>query len=343
MIFKKLYKNSEREQGTLRYFREKLQRRNVTNDVKHYEDCEQLFLSIGKCFTVEALLEFFGMESKEDHIKRNRPPCYILEVDDNKKKYYDSVLDKFVDQFLINSPNDNDDDNDDDDEESSPTNNDFVTNYSLCLLKHYFIFLDFKDAVKEGNGETIAILHKQLVPHFKALPGFNNYAIEMLISVVQNSVFLSDAEAHQCIWASTVNWRGGARNNIEIDLLQENRNKSLKKSIKAMGANKTDNAIDRSSHASGGEDKIAENFDVQIQRETQSSSHSHRTTAADEGIVMADLRVVKPFTSVPKTVHESFPDIHPNPLISVDDTSVFNKGQRPAKLAGYFTPTRRLL
>lgn len=146
MILKKLYKNSAREQGTLRYFREKLQRRNVTNDVKHYEDCEQLFLSIGKCFTMEALLEFFPMESKEDRIKRNRPPYYILEVDDNKKKYYDSVLDKSVDQFLINSPNDNDDD----DEESSPTNNDFVRNYSLCLLKYYFIFLDFKDAVKKA-------------------------------------------------------------------------------------------------------------------------------------------------------------------------------------------------
>lgn len=147
MILKKLYKNSAREQGTLRHFREKLQRRNVTNDVKHYEDCEQLFLSIGKCFTMEALLEFFRMESKEDRIKRNRPPYYILEVDDNKKKYYDSVLDKSVDQFLINSPNDNDDD---DDEESSPTNNDFVRNYSLCLLKYYFMFLDFKDAVKKA-------------------------------------------------------------------------------------------------------------------------------------------------------------------------------------------------
>ncbi|CAH3154143.1 unnamed protein product [Porites evermanni] len=88
------------------------------------------------------------MESKEDCIKRNRPPYYILEVEDNKKKYYDSVLDKFVDH--------------------SPTSNDFVRNYLLCLLKYYFIFLDFNDA---------------------ALPGFNNYAIEMLISVVQNSVF----------------------------------------------------------------------------------------------------------------------------------------------------------
>lgn len=35
-----------------------------------------------------------------------------------------------------------------------------------------------------------------------------------------------------------------------------------------MGANKTDNAIDRSSRASGGEDNIGENFDVQVQRET---------------------------------------------------------------------------
>ena len=72
-------------------------------------------------------------------------------------------------------------------------------------LEILFHILDFNDAVKEGNGERIATLHKQLVPHFKALPGFNNYAIEMLISVVQNSVFLSDTEAYQCIWASTVN------------------------------------------------------------------------------------------------------------------------------------------
>ena len=46
------------------YFREKLQRRNVTKDVKHYEDCEQFFLSLGKCFAIEALMQFFGMEDQ---------------------------------------------------------------------------------------------------------------------------------------------------------------------------------------------------------------------------------------------------------------------------------------
>lgn len=47
---------------------------------------------------------------------------------------------------------------------------------------------------------------------------------------------------------------------------------------------KTDSAIDRSSHASGEEDKIGEKFDVQIHRETHSSSHR----GTDEGIVVAE-------------------------------------------------------
>ena len=88
LIFKKLYKNSGREPGTLRYFREKLQRRNVTLDVKHFEDCEQLFLTVGKCFTVLALVHFFNMENKDGRPTKNRPPYYMLEVGDTKEEYY---------------------------------------------------------------------------------------------------------------------------------------------------------------------------------------------------------------------------------------------------------------
>ena len=32
-----------REKGTLRFFRKKVNQRNVTADIKHYEDGEQLF------------------------------------------------------------------------------------------------------------------------------------------------------------------------------------------------------------------------------------------------------------------------------------------------------------
>ena len=44
LAFKDLYKpESTREEGTLKYFREKLKRKNVSADVKHYEGCEQVY------------------------------------------------------------------------------------------------------------------------------------------------------------------------------------------------------------------------------------------------------------------------------------------------------------
>ena len=316
MIFKNLYKNSGREKGTLRYFREKLQRRNVTVDVKHFEDCEQLFVSTGKCFVVEALIQFFNMESKDGQPTQNKPPYHILEFGDNKTLYYNTVLDKFLDEYLIvptpsaivqsqNEPN-------------TSVDPEFVRNYSLCLLKYFFILIDFKDAVKEGNGERLATLHKHMLPHFKSTPGFNSYAIEMLINIIQNEVFLSEAEAHQCIWSATVNWQGGIGKNIEIDIFQENRNRDIKKQIKSMGANKTNAAIERASRSTGGERKIIENFDQKVRKGKKSSTHAHSSSALDESKILADLREVKPFAYHGNRRFDSFPNISHDQLESLD-------------------------
>ena len=66
----------------------------------------------------------------------------------------------------------------------------------------------YKDVVKECNNKRLPTLNKVLLPYVKRLPGFNAYAIEMLISVVQNEIILSNAEAFHCKWASTANWKG---------------------------------------------------------------------------------------------------------------------------------------
>ena len=140
----------------------------------------------------------------------------------------------------------------------------------------------------------------------------------MLINVVQNEVFLSEAEAHQCMWASKANWKGGPGKNIEIDLLQENRNKDVKKSIKAMGPNKTDSAIELSSKSCGGEKHIVENFDCQVNRDHHSTSHSQRSSATDERKILTDLRELKPFSTTIKRKHDSFSDIMADPLATLN-------------------------
>lgn len=188
----------------------------------------------------------------------------------------------------------------------------------LSLLRYYFIIADFKDAVREGNGKQLLILQKQLLKHFKSIPDYNAYAIEMLNSIVQSEALLSQAESHQIMWAATVNWKGRKSRNIEIDLLQENRNKDLKNLIKAMGANKTASAIQRASRAAGGVRHIVESFDNNVSLAKQSSDHTHRSTEADESIILSDLGQIKPFKLSPGRKYKLFSTIDAGNLKSLD-------------------------
>ena len=140
----------------------------------------------------------------------------------------------------------------------------------------------------------------------------------MLISILQDEVFLTKRQAHQTRWASIANWKGGARNNIEIDLLQENVNRELKKSIKGMGANKTNKSIGRVSRAAGGSAEIIENFDEVIGIKKKSSSHKHKSSEKDESLILSDLLPLKPFASINGRFHEGFKDASSDPLATLD-------------------------
>ena len=163
----------------------------------------------------------------------NSPYSVNIFNEAHQKTCIKGILDKLLDEFIFVA--------------GSRKVADSVWCYGVNIIK-FMVLADFKDAVSTGNGEYISILRKQLLTHFLATPGFNEYAIEMLINILQCEVLLSKAEAHRCKWAATVNWRGGAGHNIEIDLFQENRNCDVKKLMRSMGANKTEKAIERAKH-----------------------------------------------------------------------------------------------
>lgn len=132
------------------------------------------------------------------------------------------------------------------------------------LIVSFLLLADFKDAVKSGNEDYLAVLRKQLLVHLFSTPGYNEFSIEMLTNILHCQVLLTEQEAHQCKWAATGNWNGGSHKNIEIDLFQENQNSEMKKMIKAMGANKSENAISRVSQACTGWRKIVESYEGQV-------------------------------------------------------------------------------
>ena len=303
----------------MRFFREKLQRRNVTKDIKHYEDCEQLFLSVGRAYTVTALLHFFGMAGIDDPPQNHLCPYDVIHGDGDKLEYLNAVLDKFVDEYLLAKTQVDLDLN-----EASDDSPDQVREYSLCLLRFFFILECIRQAVKSGNGDQLAALRKVLLKHFKSDPGHNTYAIEMLISILQDEVFLTKRKAHQTRWASTANWTGGALKNIEIDLLQENLNRELKKGIKDMGANKTPRSIERFSRAAGGIAEIIRNFDEAVAIKKKDSTHKHKSSAKDENLILFDLLELKPFEDINDRCHEGFTDVSSDTLATLNEAA-FNE------------------
>ena len=261
-------------------------------------------MSIGNCYLVEALLEFFKMENVSDSPKENNPISVQNNLSDKEKKtYLMTVLDKFLDEYIFQDTSYSDDDSLGDTSDDHPP--DGIFNYSVNLLRSFMVLFDCNDAVACGNGEHLALIQKQMLHYFSSVSGYNVYAIEMLVATIQNEVLLSPAESHQCKWAALVNWKGGDGKNIEIDLLQENRNRDIKGLINLMGANKTEKAIQRMSKVSGGIRKIVEVFENQASIKPKSSAHSHKSALEDERKVLADLHKLKPFL--------------PNPLSALDE------------------------
>lgn len=318
-----MYKTSGREKGTLRLFREKLNRRNVTVDVKHYEDCEQFFASVGKCYVVEALLDFFGMTDAKCSPVVNAPHSFHVLDNAYKKSYIMGTLDKFLDEYILIGENQM---------ESSTVKTDDVWCYAVNTLRSFMLLLDFKDAVATGNGQHLSLIRKQLLIHFFSTAGFNEFSIEMLINILQSEVLLSEAEAFNCKWAAIVNWNGGAGKNIEIDLFQENQNSEMKKLIRSMGANKSDKAITRASKASAGVSKVVESFEKQVNLHRRSSAHSHKSSDSDKRLILADLRDIRPFTKVEERSLESFVGISHDPTHLFDEVKFRESIKRHKKI-----------
>lgn len=158
-------------------------------------------------YSVLALLQFFGMDETHESPQKNLPPHDVIHGSGDKRVYLDNVLDKFISEYLMMT-NDN---NHLEYEETLEDNQDLVREYSLCLLKLYFILESIRESVKLGDGGRLAVLRKVLLKHFKSHSGHNAYAIEMLISILQDEVFLTKRQAHQTRWASTVNCQLGGR------------------------------------------------------------------------------------------------------------------------------------
>ena len=122
--------------------------------------------------------------------------------------------------------------------------------HSTQLLSLGLFYLNFRDAIKEGDGERVLRSWKHMLPIFICTVR-KNYAKEALLLLSWYAFSFPPRMAQQLLYSRFVNTRGIPGYNIPADLHNEHLNRICKEAVKALGSNKTVEGITRAGKALG--------------------------------------------------------------------------------------------
>lgn len=122
---------------------------------------------------------------------------------------------------------------------------DDMFNYQCSLMDHGLLYMNFTDAIAEGDVDRIMRCWKFLLLHFYSDQGSTKYAVEALYLQLQQQALLSPRQAYRQRWNRSVNNRGRCGKNVPLDLDVEHDNNSIKEGIRKLGPNLTIASVSR--------------------------------------------------------------------------------------------------
>ncbi len=310
------------EKGTLYHIRNFVNRRNVTKTPKGNVNASEDFLeAVVVAYILAAVMHYLGMSSFDDHPLASIVPhdawmkC-IPERSEILRDISHHIVNEYVDLTTVYK-----------DPEpptppppptpSTPTDGELATSKQdpsiggVCehtreVLSLGLLYLDFKDAVREGDGDRVLQTWKYFFLLFKA-SGRKNYAIEAFTLLSQYHITLPPNLAEQLKWSRFINVHGLPGHCVSCDLHMEHLNRLVKTSVEGLGPNKCEKAITRVGRAIGVLASAIESFDRELDVPVLSDKHSDEKKYKDvHTIVMLllesgvlDLSSKKKFSSFP--------------------------------------------
>ena len=165
---------------------------------------------------------------------------------------------------------------------------DGVLNYTNEVMSLGIFYLNYKDAVREGDGERVLLCWKYLLPIFKVTDR-RNYSLEVLRMLYSFHFTLSPRQKHQLLWSWFVNVRGLPGHNIAADLHMEHLNHVCKQAVRGIGANKTKESITRIGKAIGPLAEVTSNFDRDVLTLSNNGHHKVASAKKDNSTVINEL------------------------------------------------------
>ena len=165
---------------------------------------------------------------------------------------------------------------------------DYVYNYACVRLSLGMLIFNFNDAVKEGDGERIVRCWKYMLLLFKA-HSHNKYALAALQLLASILALLTPQQAHSLIWNRTVNNKGGAANNISLDLRMEHIVHLIKEMLANLGANLHPSAALRCSKAVKPIEDLLSSIDSELNVKRPSGKHTISRSQTDFQAIVKEL------------------------------------------------------
>ncbi len=198
-------------------------------------------------------------------------------------------------------------------EDKKDADNDHVLAYACDVLSLGLLYMEFSDAIREGDGTRILRCWRYLMLVFKS-SGRKNYSIEAFSLLAQYHFLFTERMRMQLLWSRTVNVHGRPGKNIACDLHNEHLNRECKCSISELGANITDRAIQRVGRSLRSTTSILDNFDTINGIATLSGHHTVRSSGADFDKLIKQLQESSVFCTKPGRRHTNFPKHQSNIL-----------------------------
>ena len=198
------------------------------------------------------------------------------------------------------------------------------------------------NAIHEGDGPRLLETHDAVLETLWA----HQYALEAIHLPGAVHSTATPRVAHELTWCRFVNNRGGAGNNIPVDLYMEHLNRTLKDYITSSAANVSEASIVRASHSLHSLLRIASQFDECSGIEHVSLHHTSREYGKDLELILRELVLdSKVFDYVPGRHHHSFQNIKPHITSHLDIDKLvewikfqINKISNVYKLSNIFHP-----
>ena len=278
-----------------------MNRTNVVKKPKNdFNACDDFFVLVVSCHIIAAALATLKMKSVSDTPSEDVLPnaqSMWMESVDVRRTGLDKVCKQIVDSFVdFSFKTDN------------TTETDHVAEYGKQLLGLGCFYLEFSDAIREGDGKRVLRCWRYLLPIFLG-SGRTNYSCEVLNMLFQHSYSLPPRLSAELLWSRFINVHGRPGKNIPADLHMEHLNRIAKEAIKNLGANKTEKAIARVGRALGTIAPVLRQFDEENAVTAPSGAHQRASTEKDRNAIVGELVHSKIFDTVPGRKHSTFP--HP--------------------------------